>query len=234
MNPFDNELEVLPGDDGAIALARLKSREEIANCLTHAFGAALSVAGLWCLMAAAAARGASARHLVCFAVYGASLALLYGASTLYHAVRAPRWKKLFRSLDHVCIYLLIAGSYTPFMLLGLKGTWGWTFFGIAWGIALAGMALKIFFTGKFPKISTGTYLAMSWMIVLAIKPLAAALPFWGMAWLVAGGISYTLGVVFFMWEKLPYNHAVWHLFTLGGSACHFASAWISLMPPAAA
>jgi hemolysin III len=199
------------GADGAAA--------ETANSLTHGVGAGLSVLGLVLLVVSAAWHG-TARDILGGAVFGASLVLLYTVSTLYHALRNPRAKRVFRILDHSAIYLLIAGTYTPFCLSTLRGGWGWSLFGVEWGLAALGMLFKAFATGRFPVLSTVVYLAMGWMAVVAGLPLYRALPARGLAWLLAGGACYSLGVVFYGWRRLAFHHAIWHMFVLGGSLCH--------------
>ncbi|PJA54364.1 MAG: hemolysin III, partial [Candidatus Marinimicrobia bacterium CG_4_9_14_3_um_filter_48_9] len=159
--------------------------------------------------------------IVGFSVYGVCLLSLYLASTLYHAFPPGRVKAFFHVLDHASIYLLIAGTYTPVVLGPLRGPWGWSIFGVIWGLALTGMILKIFFTGRFNVVSTLFYVGMGWMIVVAVKPMLAMLPTGFLIWLVLGGLSYTLGVIFYLWHRVPYHHAIWHLFVLGGSICHF-------------
>ena len=160
-------------------------------------------------------------HLFSAAVFGGTLVMLYLSSSIYHAIRSPRLKALFQFFDHACIYLLIAGSYTPLTLVALEGPWGWSLFGIIWFLAIAGVILKVFIKGrKEAAWSTALYLAMGWLVVIAARPLLDALPDAGLAWLVAGGLAYTLGIVFFAWKSLPYNHAIWHGFVLLGSACH--------------
>jgi hemolysin III len=193
-------------------------REELASCVTHGLGVLFSVGALaWMLLLA---QGEPFRT-VSAAVFGLSLVLLYTSSTLYHVVSNHRAKEIFQILDHACIYLLIAGTYTPLTLVALRGPWGWSLFGIVWFFALAGVLVKTCFTGKKDHwLSTALYLFMGWLAVIAINPLLAALPLAGLGWLVAGGVSYTLGVVFFAWKRLPFNHAIWHLFVLGGSLCH--------------
>lgn len=205
------------------------SREELANTLTHGAGAAASLAGAVALVVLAALRS-DARGIVGSAVFGATLVLLYGASTLYHAVRSPTLKARLRILDHCAIYLLIAGTYTPFTLIGLRGGWGWSLFGVAWGLATAGVIFKLFFTGRFDGLSTAVYVAMGWMVLVAIVPLVQRLPAEVLAWLVAGGLAYTLGTLFYR-SRRRYAHAVWHLFVLAGSACHFAAATFQLLVP---
>ena len=197
--------------------------EEIANSVTHGVGAALSVAGLVVLVVIAALRGTALQVLAC-AVYGATLVLLYLSSTLYHALTNGRAKRVFRILDHASIYLLIAGTYTPFTLVALRGAWGWSLFGVVWALAVAGVVLKCFFTGRFHALSTTVYVLMGWLAVVAIRPLLGAIPWPGFLWLLAGGLLYTLGVVFFA-SRRRYAHAVWHLFVLAGSACHFLAVY---------
>jgi hemolysin III len=194
--------------------------EEIANSLTHGAGLVLSVAGLSVLVTLAALRG-DAWTVVGGAVFGASLVVLYGASTLYHALRARRWKRVLRVFDHAAIFLLIAGTYTPFTLANLRGPWGWSLFGVVWALAAAGVVLKAFFTGRFGILSTLIYLFMGWLVLLAIRPLVGALPHGSLVLLFAGGAAYTAGTLFYCWKRLPYHHAVWHLFVLAGSSCHF-------------
>ena len=156
--------------------------------------------------------------------------LLYGASTLYHALPAPRWKRCLRVFDHAAIFLLIAGTYTPFMLVSLRGPWGWSLFGVVWALAVAGIVLKVFFTGRFRLLSTLIYLFMGWLVLIAIKPLVEALPHGSLVLLFAGGAAYSAGTVFYVWKRLPYHHAVWHLFVLAGSICHFFAVFASLVP----
>lgn len=194
--------------------------EELLHSITHGVGAVLSVAGLAVLVGFAALSGDPYR-VVSVSIFGASLILLYTASTIYHAVQGPLPKRIWRIVDHSTIFLLIAGTYTPFVLVTLRGPMGWTLFGIIWALAIAGIVLKIFFTGRFGIASTFVYLGMGWLGVIAFKPAFVALQVNGLLWLVAGGLAYTIGVVFYAWKQLPFNHAIWHLFTLAGSACHY-------------
>jgi hemolysin III len=196
--------------------------EEIANSVTHGAGLLASVAALALLVVWAAATGDPWR-ITAASVYGATLVLLYAASTLYHALPGPRLKGVLQRLDHAAIYLLIAGTYTPFVLVTLRGGWGWSLFGVVWGLAILGVVLKSIFGVRLPVLSTVVYVVMGWLVVIAAAPLGAALPAGGMWWLVAGGVLYTAGVVFFAWERLRYSHAVWHLFVLAGSAAHFCA-----------
>ena len=209
---------------------QLSYAEEFANSVTHGLGLALSVAGLVVLVVLAALRG-TAWHVVSCAVYGATLVLLYTASTLYHSVQTPRAKRVLRILDHGAIYLLIAGTYTPFTLVNLRGGLGWTLFGLVWGLAAAGVLFKIFHVDRFPIVSTLVYLSMGWLVVIAWKPVMALIPGGGIAWLIAGGVAYTAGVLFFALERLKYNHAIWHLFVLAGSICHYMAVLLYVLPP---
>lgn len=210
------------------ALLHRISAEELANTITHGIGLALSIAGFVVLLVLAAVRG-SPRHIVSCAVYGATLVCLYAASTLYHGIPSPRRKRALRIFDHCAIYLLIAGTYTPFLLVNLRGGWGWSLLGIVWGFAMAGIVFKFGFVDHFPFLSTVIYLLMGWLAVIALKPLLAAVPASGLLWLLAGGLLYTLGVVFYAWKRLPYNHVIWHLFVLAGSTCHYVAVLYSVV-----
>jgi hemolysin III len=195
-------------------------REELANALSHGAGFALAIAGTPVLVVAAARRG-GAGDVVGAAVFGATMALLYLTSTLYHAVSDDARKRWLRKLDHSAIFLLIAGTYTPFTVGVVGGAWGWSLFGVVWGLAAAGITLKWAVGIRWPRLSTGIYVAMGWLVVLAIRPLAEALPAPGIALLVAGGVAYTGGVAFYAAPRMPYAHFVWHLFVLAGTCLHF-------------
>ena len=197
--------------------------EEILNVLTHGIGMFFSIPALFYLINLANEKG-TVSHLIGFIVFGVSLFILYFASTVYHTVQQPKLRKRLNILDHASIYILIAGTYTPFTLVGLEGAWKWSILGIVWGAALAGVIFKLFFTGRFDKLSTGLYLIMGWIIVIAYKPLSVGISEDSMYWLFAGGIAYTIGAVLYMFRKLPFNHAIFHLFVLIGSVCHFVSA----------
>lgn len=212
------------------ALAHRISAEELANTITHGIGLALSIAGFVVLLVLAALRG-SPRHIVSCAIYGATLVCLYAASTLYHGIPSPRRKRALRVFDHCAIYLFIAGTYTPFLLVNLRGGWGWSLLGIVWGLAMAGIVFKFRFVDHFPFLSTVVYLLMGWLAVIALKPLLASVPASGLLWLLAGGMLYTLGVVFYAWKRLPYNHLIWHLFVLAGSTCHYVAVLYSVILP---
>ncbi len=194
--------------------------EEIANSITHGIGAALSVAALVLLVVFAALRG-DAWRVVGFSIFGTTLFILYLTSTLYHSFTSPKVKDFFRVLDHCMIFILIAGSYTPVTLTVLRGPWGWTLFGLIWGLAIIGIVLKIAFFDRFNVLSVVLYILMGWLVVIALKPLLSAAPTGLLVWMGIGGLSYTLGVIFYAWERLPFNHAIWHLFVLGGSISHF-------------
>lgn len=200
--------------------------EEIANAVSHGLGAVLAIAGLAVLMVAAATRGEGAWQVVPCAIYGAAMVLMFTTSTLYHSFPWPRVKRVFRVLDHEMIFLMIAGSYTPFMLITLRGALGWALFGVVWAIAAAGLVFQGFFTGRFKGASTALYVVMGWIIVFALKPLVDQMSAAGVRWLVAGGLCYTLGAGVYMFKRVPYHHAVWHLAVLAGGACHyFAILW---------
>jgi len=204
-------------------------REDLADALTHGAGTALSVAGL-VLLVVFSVRNGDAWHVTSTAVFGATLVILYSASTLYHSVRGERAQALCQKLDHAAIFLLIAGTYTPFALVTLRGPWGWSLFGVIWGLAAAGVALKFWFAGRFRIASTLLYLGMGWLVVIALRPLVTALPRGGLAWLFAGGLCYTLGTVFYLARRMPYHHAVWHLWVLAGSACHWVAVFVFVVP----
>lgn len=206
-------------------------REEAAHWLTHAVGVAASLVAIpWLVLAAA---GSSDRwRLVSGAIFGLSALLLFSTSVAYHATSAPRAKARLRVLDHSAIYLLIAGSYTPFTLGVLRGPWGWSLFGVVWGMALAGIVAKTVLGPRFRVASTLLYLGMGWVGIVAAKPLMHALTSHEIAWIAAGGLVYTAGVPFYLWKSRPYAHAVWHLFVLGGAACHFVAVLSVMAAPA--
>ena len=198
------------------------------NAISHCVGAVLALIGCACLVISSALQGA-VKEIVSASVYGGSLVTLYTTSTLYHSV-SGRLKQIFQKLDHCAIYLLIAGSYTPFTLITLEGAWGWTLFGINWSLAVIGI-IQEFWLGKRTRVlSLIIYLVMGWLIVIALKPLVAAMPVAGLAWLVAGGVTYSLGVVFFVLdEKIQHGHGIWHLFVLAGSIMQFISIFIYVL-----
>jgi hemolysin III len=204
--------------------------EEIAHALTHGLGLVLSIAGAALLVAAASLRG-DAWHVVGCAVFGTTLVLLYAASTLYHGAPIGRAKRLLQRLDHAAIFLLIAGTYTPFTLVSLRDGWGFALFALVWGIALVGVALVAAIPQHMRRLSVALYLAMGWMVVIVLEPLARSVGTDGLTLLVLGGLAYSVGVIFYAWERLPYNHAVWHVFVLAGSACHFSCVLRYVVPP---
>lgn len=194
--------------------------EEIANSITHGIGVGLSIAAL-VILVIFAARISDVWKVVSFSIYGATMIALFMASTLYHAFPQPKVKKFFHILDHSSIFLLIAGTYTPITIGTMRGGWGWTMFGIIWGLTLVGICLKIFAMSKLKWVSTIVYLAMGWLIIIAIKPLMSVVSKTVLMWMAIGGLCYSLGVIFYIAKKLPYHHAIWHLFVLGGAISHF-------------
>lgn len=200
---------------------KLQTRaEEIGNATTHAMGALLSFVAITLLIVFSASQQDSFK-LFSGIVFGCTLILMYVSSTIYHSMKNPRLKHFFRIVDHASIYLLIAGSYTPFMLVTLRGPWGWTMFSVIWGLALVGVIFKLFFVHRFEVLSTVIYLLMGWMSLIVVKPIYQSLPVGGLECIVAGGLCYTVGVIFFAWERLKYSHVLWHLFVLAGSIFHF-------------
>jgi len=203
--------------------------EEIANSVTHGAGLLLAVAALVILTVTATLRG-DVWTVVSSVVFGTTLVLLYGASTLYHAVRGRRLKALLQVFDHAAIFLLIAGTYTPFSLVSLRGPWGWSLFGVVWGLAAVGIVSQMTALRRWKKASLALYILMGWVVIVAVKPLVAALSPGGLALLAAGGLAYMVGVVFYVWKRLPYHHAVWHGFVLAGSTLHFLAVLLYVIP----
>ncbi len=208
---------------------RYSPGEEIANSLTHGIGILLSIGGLGVLTAFASVFG-SARHIVGVSIFGFTMVLLYTSSTLYHSIPIPRVKSILRLIDHSAIFLLIAGTYTPFTLITLQGPWGWTLFGIVWAVAAAGIIFQTNLILRYPIISVVLYILMGWVVIVAIKPLTERIAPGGLALLFGGGMSYTFGVLFYAWRKLPYHHAIWHLFVLGGTVLHFFAILLFVIP----
>lgn len=196
--------------------------EEIVHSVTHGLGAVLSAVALVTLLVLAVTRGTK-WHILSFAVYGVSLLALYLASTLYHGVQKPRLRPILRKVDHACIYLLIAGTYTPFVLVSMRSSLGLTLLTIVWAMAVFGIVYKIFFIDKFVVVTTLAYVVMGWMSVIAWREMVANIPGVGLTFLMIGGGLYTIGVIFYAMTKIRYTHAVWHLFILGASACHFVA-----------
>ena len=203
--------------------------EEVANVATHGVGAIASGAGLAILLVYSTWFG-DVRQVVSTAIFGATMILLYTASTIYHAVPSPRARHVAKIFDHASIYLLIAGTYTPFTLLALRGAWGWALFAAVWSLALAGVAMEAFWVYRPRWISAVVYLAMGWMVVLAGRRLVEALPPGAFPLLVAGGLLYSLGTIFYVMKRVKYAHAVWHGFVLGGSTCHFLAVVLLVLP----
>jgi hemolysin III len=208
------------------------SGEEIANSITHGIGIVMAIAGLGVLTASAGIHG-NAWHMVGVSVFGGMLILMYTASTLYHSVRNPRAKTILQVLDHCAIFLLIAGTYTPFTLVTLRGPWGWSLFGVIWGLAVLGIVFELTPLRRYRAVSMGLYLAMGWALVAAIKPMVAGIAPGGLMLLLAGGLSYTAGISFYVLRKLRYHHAIWHLFVLAGSTLHFFAVLFYVIPIAA-
>lgn len=203
--------------------------EEVANSITHGIGVALSIAGLAVLTAFATLLG-NVWHIVSVSIYGATQILLYTASTLYHSIPIPRAKQLLRRLDHTAIFLLIAGTYTPFTLVNLRGPWGWSMLVIVWCLAIAGIILQGFLLRQKSIWNALIYIAMGWVVVIGIKPLLATMPLGGLILLLAGGLAYSGGTIFYVWKRIPYNHAIWHLFVLLGSVFHYFAVLFYVIP----
>lgn len=206
-----------------------EAKEEKLNVISHGIGLILSIVALVLLVVYASIYGSS-YHIVSFSIYGASLIVLYSASTLYHYIQSTKIRYRLNIFDHASIYILIAGTYTPFTLVVLKGWVGWAIFGVSWGLAITGVVLKFFYTGKYDKISTITYVLMGWLIIFAVKPLVTNLPFEGLMWLLSGGIFYTAGAVLYSVKRIKYNHAVFHIFVLLGSISHFIAVFFYVLP----
>jgi len=202
------------------AFRQLSKGEEIANSITHGIGALFSIVALVILIIVAG-RHDDIWHMISFSIYGFTLILLYLSSTLYHSFNNPRLKNLFARFDHISIFLLIAGTYTPILLTSLRGVWGWTLFGIIWSIALAGAVIRSIWVYRFRKLMVVIYLLMGWMFILAGNQIYHSLPSISLTFLILGGIAYSVGVIFYLWRTLPYGHGIWHLFVLAGSVLHF-------------
>ncbi|BCA79692.1 hemolysin III family protein [Desulfuromonas sp. AOP6] len=203
--------------------------EELANRLTHGLGALAGVVGFVILMKAAF-HTADPWRITSSAIYGTGLVTFYTLSTLYHTVRTPGVRYVFRILDHASIFLMIAGTYTPFTLVSLNGAWGWSLFGTVWGLALVGMTFKAFMPHRLRIVAPLLYIGLGWLVIIAIKPLLVAVPLPGVLLLVAGGVAYTLGVLFYAIERIPFNHAIWHLFVLAGSFLHYLAIYLYVVP----
>ena len=199
------------------------------NAFTHGLGLVVGIAGLVLLVVFAALRG-TAWHVVSCSIYGTTIVLLFNFSMLYHLARKGKAKRVFRILDHSSIFLLIAGTYTPFTLVTLRGGWGWSLFGTIWGLCVVGIICETTIARRFELVSLPIYLGMGWLIVLAIRPLFAVLPLGGRALLVSGGLAYTVGVLFYVMERIPFAHGIWHLFVLAGSICHWCAVMFHVVP----
>ncbi|PLT35022.1 hemolysin III family protein [Bacillus sp. V5-8f] len=204
-------------------------KEEIVNAITHGIGVLLSIAALVFLVLFSVKQG-TAWHITASSIYGATMVVLFAASTLVHSFPPGKAKDVFEIFDHSAIYFFIAGTYTPFTLIVIKGALGWSLLGIVWGIALVGIVFKAFFVKRFLFLSTILYIAMGWLIVIAWNPLTETLPPAGMQLLVVGGLLYTVGAVFYVWRGFPFHHAVWHIFVLGGTAAHFFAVLYYVIP----
>jgi len=223
--PLHPHPDPVPQGRGRCRVSGQSPAEEVANTLTHGLGLLLAVAGLVVLVVFAG-RGGGALRIVGCTVYGATLVLLFLASTLYHGWPSAVSKRHLRMVDHACIFLLIAGTYTPFTLLLPSRGWGWSLFGVVWGLAGIGIFLKVFMAGRFVLLSTLAYLGMGWLALIAVVPLFRHLSWWVLIWLFVGGLAYSAGTIFFLWRGLPFHHALWHLAVLVGSGCHYIAVFL--------
>ncbi len=203
--------------------------EELANTITHGFGLLMSIAGLFVLLSLTWSNS-SGWHFAGCAVYGVTQVILYAASTIYHGVRSPHLKRRMRQVDQIAIYLLIAGTYTPFMLVNLHGFWGYLLLAIVWALALFGIVFKMIFAERYNSVTISLYVAIGWAAIIAIKPILASVPLAGLAWIGAGGSAYMVGLIFFAWHRLPFNHVIWHLFVLAGSSFFFMAVFNYVLP----
>ena len=206
-----------------------KYKEEKANFVSHALGFLISVVGFFFLIVYAKSTG-SIWNLACCTIYGISLIVLFGSSSIYHYITNRKLKRFFRRIDHLSIYLLIAGSYTPFTLINMRENWGWHLFITVWVLTFCGFILKIFFLDKYERFSVILYMLMGWLVIVAVKPLFSSIDLNGFLWLFGGGVVYSLGVVFFVLDRKPYFHAIWHIFVIGGSFCHFMAIFFYVLP----
>jgi hemolysin III len=212
-----------------ISVPTYSIKEEIANSITHGVGLILAIAGLGVLIAFASRLG-NAWHVVSCTIFATTLILQYTFSTLYHSIQLPRAKSIMRVLDHSAIFLLIAGTYTPFMLVNLRGTWGWTLLAVIWSLALLGVLFQVSLLRRWQGLSLGLYIGMGWVVVVAIKPMLDAVAPGGLILLLLGGLAYTSGVIFYLWKSLRYHHAIWHGFVLAGSILHFFAVLFYVIP----
>lgn len=223
-------MRLLPDSTDVTPTGLYTIREEIAHTITHGISAVISLIGLIVLVALAVTAG-DVWRIISFSIYGTTLVLLFSASTLYHGIQQPRLKRIFQICDHAAIFLVIAGTYTPFLLVSLRGRLGWTLMAVVWGIALLGVAFKILFIHRFQRLSVLVYVLMGWLSVVAINELLASVPATGLIWLAVGGAAYTIGIIFLAWKRIPYNHTIWHFFVMAGSLCHYF-AILNLLPAA--
>jgi len=213
----------------ARGITRHITADELANTLTHGFGLVCSVIGFAILLGVAIVRGGKWQILGC-AIFGVTMVCLYAASTCYHGISSPRAKRLFMIFDHCAIYLLIAGTYTPFLLVNLRGSLGWSLFAVIWSVAVVGILFKLWFADRFPVISVAGYVAMGWLGVIAAHQMYIHVPLTGLVWIVMGGLAYSIGVIFYACKKIPYHHVIWHLLVITGSACHYIAILYSVFP----
>ena len=213
------------------SLTRHITADELANTLTHGFGLLCSLIAFALLLTVAIVRGGKWQILGC-AIYGATLVCLYAASTLYHGVSSPRAKRVLLVFDHSAIYLLIAGTYTPFLLVNLHGSWGWSLLAVLWSIAVLGVLFKLWFADRFPILSVSAYVAMGWLGVIASRQIYTHVPITGLVWIVLGGLAYSIGVVFYACKRIPHHHVIWHLLVMTGSTCHYIAIFCSVFPRA--
>jgi len=203
--------------------------EERTNSISHGIGIVLSIIGLIVMLPIASLHG-DAWRIISTSIYCGSLVLLYSISTLYHSVKSPKINNILKILDHSSIYLLIAGSYTPFVLVNFRGAWGWSMFGVVWGIAFFGIIFKVFINNHIEWVSTLLYVIMGWLIVITQAPIAEVLDWYGFIWLLVGGLFYTGGVAFFTYDRIPYFHTIWHVFVILGSLCHYYAIMMYVLP----
>jgi hemolysin III len=215
----------------ARSVTRHITADELANTLTHGIGLVSSIFGFVILLILAVLRGGIWQILGC-AIFGATLVCLYAASTFYHGASSPRAKRALMIFDHSAIYLLIAGTYTPFLLVNLRGSWGWSLLAIIWSMAVVGILFKLWFADRFPVISVSAYVAMGWLGVIAARQVYTHVPLTGVVWIVLGGLAYSVGVVFYACKKIPHHHVIWHLLVMTGSACHYIAILYSVFPRA--
>lgn len=215
----------------ARALTHHITADELANTLTHGLGLVSSIIGFVILLILAIVRGGIWQIVGC-AIYGATLVCLYAASTFYHGTSSPRAKRILMIFDHSAIYLLIAGTYTPFLLVNLRRSWGWPLFAVIWTMAVLGILFKLWFADRFPVFSVSAYVAMGWLGILAAHQVYTHVPFTGVVWIVLGGIAYTIGVIFYGCKQIPFHHVIWHLLVMTGSACHYVAILYSIFPRA--